>query len=121
MKTKKWYFPDMYYPAKSNGDEYVSHECFSILNCADITCSISITLYFEEQEPIELLPVTCSPRRTLHFRIDKAKTKNNTPVPQGIGYAGIVTCSNMDAIVQYTRVDTTQPQLALMTTMGYSM
>lgn len=117
----KWYLPDMYWPTASTGDEYVSHEAICVLNPASEPCRILITLYFENREPVELKPYTCQPRRTMHIRIDAAKDSSGLSVPRGEPYAAVIECSVSETVVQYTRVDTTQPALALMTTMAHPL
>ncbi len=117
MSKQEWYIPDMYWPAEDNGS-YVSHEAICVLNPGDEDCAIEITLYFEDREPVKCESVICPARRTNHIRTDVLKLEGGSPMPRGIGYAALVTCS-VPVIVQYTRVDTTQNPLALMTTMGY--
>lgn len=117
MGKTEWYIPDMYWPAVDQGD-YVSHEAICVLNPSEDDCVIDITLYFEDREPVKCERTVCAARRTRHIRTDVLKLEHGAPLPRGIGYAGLVTCS-VPVIVQYTRVDTTQIPLALMTTMGY--
>lgn len=117
MGKKEWYIPDMYWPAADHGD-YVSHEAICVLNPGDEDCVVDITLYFEDREPVKCERTICAARRTNHIRTDILKLDDGSALPRGIGYAGLVVCS-VPVIVQYTRVDTTQNPLALMTTMGY--
>ena len=117
----KWYIPDMYWPARSSGRDYVSHEAVCVLNPSGQPCKIRITLFFEDRDPAELETVVCSARRTVHIRMDAAKCTDGSAIPRGVGYAAIVDCDSGEAVVQYTRVDTTQPELALMTAMAHRM
>lgn len=89
-----------------------------VLNPNDTECAVDITLYFEDREPVKCESTICPARRTKHIRTDVLRLEDGSPLPRGVGYAGFVACS-IPAIVQYTRVDTTQNPLALMTTMGY--
>lgn len=115
----KYYIPDCFWPAEDNGS-YQSHEAISILNtsCHDIT--VVMTLYFEDREKLDqfLLPVPAE--RTIHFHTYKLKNKEGVGVPRGVGYAAVLE-SNTPIAVQYTRVDTTQKELALMSTMAVAM
>ena len=117
MGKKEWFIPDMYWPEKDAGD-YVSHEAICVLNTGDKDCIVDITLYFENKEPLVCQRCICPARRTNHIRTDILRLANGDPLPRGVGYAGYVRCSE-PVIVQYTRVDTTQNPLALMTTMCY--
>lgn len=117
MGKTEWFIPDMYWPETDQGD-YVSHEAVCVLNPGSEDCTVEITLYFEDREPLKCQPSFCAAGRTRHIRTDVLKLESGEPLPRGIGYAGLVRCS-VPVIVQYTRVDTTQNSLALMTTMGY--
>lgn len=117
MKNQKWYIADMFWPKADNG-AYISHEAISILNTGDEDCNIDITMYFMDQEPKKCRPFVCPARRTNHIRIDKIRYEDGSEVERGKGYAALVECS-VPAIVQYTRVDTTQSELGVTTTMAY--
>lgn len=117
---KTWLIPDLYWPADTHGNVYVSHEAICVLNVSRQPAQIQITLLYEDQEPVEGLCFTCGAMRTMHIRMDKVTTPDGSPLPQGIGYAAMLQ-SDVPVVVQYTRVDTTQPELALMTTMAYGL
>lgn len=107
--------PDCYWPSSKNGS-YVSHESICVLNVTDRPAHIKITLYFEDRDPIRGFSVTVGPERTSHIRMDKQVSETGETVPMDTPYAALVE-SDVDVAVQYTRVDTTQSELALMTTM----
>ena len=119
MNNTKWYISDMYWPKADNG-AYISHEAISILNTNDEDCEINITMYFMDAEPKKCLPFVCEARRTKHIRIDKIEYTDGGTVERGKGYAAVIECS-VPAVVQYTRVDTTQSELGVATTMAYPM
>ena len=50
--------------------------------------------------------------------MDRIKSKNGETVPRGVPYAVLVK-SNVPVVVQYSRCDTTQPELAFMAVMAY--
>ncbi len=116
---KNWVFADLYWPSVTNGDEYVSHESICVLNLTDTPAEIKITLYYEDRDPIKDLTFACGAQRGYHIRMDQVKLEDGASLPRGIGYAALVE-SNVPIVAQCTRVDTTQPELALMTTPGYS-
>ena len=107
--------PDCYWPSSKNG-EYVSHEAICILNVTDDPAVIDITLYFEDRAPVKGFRVCVASQRTNHIRMDKLVSETGETVPMDTPYATLIE-SNVDVAVQYTRVDTTQSELALMTTM----
>lgn len=112
MKT--WYIPDAYYPSSKNG-EYVSHEAVCLLNVGTEDAEVSMTLYFEDRDKMEGFVVKVPAERTVHCRMDKIKNGAGECVPTDTPYA-IMIKSEKDLTVQYTRVDTTQEQLAIATT-----
>ena len=115
--AKKWYIPDGFFPTTSNG-RYPSHEAICVLNTGHRDANIEIILYFEENKKMEGFHAICGPEKTNHIRLDKLKNSAGEGVPAGIPYALMVR-SDVDIIVQYSRMDTTQAEMALMTTMGY--
>jgi len=115
-----WLLPDMYWPEITSRGNYVSHESICVLNTSDEDCNIEIDLYYEDRPPIYGLLSKCAAKRTMHIRMDKLRDENGHRIPRGVPYAGVVRCS-IPAVVQYTRVDTTQSENALMTTLGFPL
>lgn len=115
-----WLIPDMYWPAVTCGNEYVSHEAICVLNTADSPANVSISLYYEDRPVIDLEPISCPGMRTSHLRMDNLLLSDGQHIPRGVGYAAVVQ-SDLPVVVQYTRLDTSQPELALMTTMGFAL
>lgn len=113
-----WIIPDMYWPAITSPGAYVSHESICVLNPSDVDCDIGIDLYFEDREPMRDLASGCGAARTRHVRMDTLLDPSGNHVPRGVPYAAVVRCS-VPVVVQYTRVDTTQSENALMTTIAY--
>lgn len=115
---KMWAFADLFWPKVDNGQDYVSHEAICVLNLSDQTANIDLAFYFEDREPIYHIHEMCAPRRTNHIRLDRLKDENGALLPRGVAYAAVL-ASDIPVVAQYTRVDTTQPELALMTSAGY--
>lgn len=116
--SKEWFIPDCYWPENTTPGAYVSHESICVLNPWDEDAQMVITLYFEDREPMKPFTAACAARRTHHVRMDRLKNAEGEPVPQGVPYAARIQ-SNVPVIVQYSRCDTTQSSLTLMTTVGY--
>lgn len=119
MKGKiNWVIPDGYIPEASEGS-LVSHEAICILNTNSEMAELKISIYFEDCEPLEGFTIRCLGKRTLHQRMDILSNHVGEKIPTGLPFAISVT-STIPVFVQYSRMDTGQSQLALMTTMGFS-
>lgn len=114
---KSWIIPDGFLQPKSTGDE-ISHEAVCVLNLTNQDAAITLTFYFEDQEPMDQFESFCGGQRTHHIRLDKLVDKNGEQVPRGVPYA-IKLDSNVPLVVQHSRLDTSQEALALFTTMAY--
>lgn len=114
-----WYIPDGYLPPLTPGQrERVSHESLCLLNATSREARVTLTFYFEDREPIRGIVLTLPPERTWHVRLDRPDQLGGYELPRGVPYALKVE-SDVPIIVQLSRMDVTQPNLALMTTMGY--
>lgn len=111
----KWFIPDCYWHSRSTGI-FPSHEAVCILNTNYTSATVNLTLYFEDREKLGGFSAEVPPERTLHIRLDKLVSREGIPIPQDTPYAMVIDCEQ-NITVQYTRVDTSQPAMALMTTM----
>jgi hypothetical protein len=112
-----WLIPDGYYPEHSSG-EFPSHEAICVLNSSPTDAEIEVTLYFEDRPKQGGFRATCPAERTKHIRMDRLQDGQGNGVPAGVAYAMLVQ-SNTEIVVQYSRMDTTQAAMALMTTIAY--
>ncbi len=115
---KVWYIPDGYIPPKSSG-ELESHESICVLNCNEETANLLITVYYEDRDPLENIAASVPGKRTSHIRTSSLQ-KDGQFIPKGVPYAMKVE-SDQPIIVQYSRLDATQPENALMTTIAYAL
>ncbi|CAM4242195.1 hypothetical protein FHS16_001333 [Paenibacillus endophyticus] len=115
---KQWYIPDGFIPPDSTG-ALVSHESVCVLNCSSEEARIRFTIYFEDREPLEDILVVVQGRRTKHIRTSSLM-KEGMPIPSGVPYA-IEVQSDIPIIVQYSRLDSTQAENTLMSTMAFPM
>lgn len=113
-----WYIPDGYLPPTSYPGSLISHEAVCVLNPGDTDATVRLTIYFEDRAPLRDLINHIPAERTLHIRLDKAEHTGGQALPTGVPYA-IKVESDVPIIVQHSRLDATQPALALFTTMGY--
>ena len=113
----EWIIADGYMSDTENGG-YVSHEAICVLNLSGSIAHISITVYFEDAEPLRGIRAICEPDRTNHIRLDKAVSEDGKTVPRNTPYAVLVE-SDVPIVVQASRLDVSQAEYSLMTTIAY--
>lgn len=114
----RWAIAEGYIPPGSTGSsrEMTSHEAACILNAGDRDAQIAITVFYKDREPAGPYRVTVPARRTLHLRFNDLKDPE--PIPEGTDYASVIE-SNVPVVVQHTRLDSRQAELALLSTVAY--
>jgi hypothetical protein len=112
-----WFVPDAYLPARGQGS-LVGHEAICILNTSEERAHVEIDFYFEDREPQLGIGLTVGPQRSLHVRTDQPAMLAGFEVPREVPYAMRIR-STIPIVVQYSRMDVTQPNLALMTCMAF--
>jgi hypothetical protein len=115
--AKVWAIPDGYLPAQSTGG-LQSHESTCVLNLGRRPATLELMVYFEDREPLGGFRVTCPAERTVHIRLDSLKNRKGQSIPTATPFA-LKIKSSSKVMVQHTRLDSTQPALALMTTMAF--
>ncbi len=118
LGAKTWYIPDCFWPEITNGQHYVSHEAICVLNPGKKDAKINLIFYFSDTQPLSGFTAECKAERTNHIRLDKIVNDQGRELPQGVAYAAVVK-SDQPVIVQYSRLDTTQAEMGLMTTMAF--
>ena len=119
MKTygkTTWLIPDCFLDPVSNGQ--VSHEAICVLNTSSEDAEIKLTLFFEDRDADFGFSSQCKAMRTHHIRLDKLRSSDGREIPRNLPYAMLVE-SSVPVVVQYSRLDTAQAELALMTTIAY--
>lgn len=116
---RRWAIAEGYIPPESHGPapELTSHETACILNAADTDACVTITVYFSDREPVEPYHITVPARRTLHLRFNDLNDPQ--PIPKGTDYASVIE-SDVPIVVQHTRLDSRQAELALLTTIAFA-
>jgi hypothetical protein len=112
-----WLIPDGYLPEASQGDQQ-SHEAICVLNSGTQDATLRITFYFEDRPPLRDVPVVVPAERTRHVRTDQPSQLGGNVLPRGVPYA-VRVASNHPVVVQHSRLDTSAPALALMTTLAH--
>ena len=112
-----WLMPDAFWAVKDNGD-YVSHEAVCVLNTGNVDADIKFTFYYEDRDPVCGFTSKCPANRTHHIRLDRIVDAEGNHIPRGIPYA-ILLQSSVPVVCQYSRCDTTQPELSFMGLIAY--
>jgi hypothetical protein len=115
---KVWAIAEGYIPEWSNGPEpeFTSHETFCILNTGDRDAHVTVTIFFSDNEPVGPYKVTVPARRTRHVRFNSLTDPQ--PIPPGTDYASLIE-SDVEIVVQHTRLDSRQAENALISTIAY--
>jgi hypothetical protein len=115
----RWAIAEGYIPAESTGSsrQMESHETACILNASDHDAHVEITLFFVDRDPVGPYRVTVAARRTLHVRFNDLKDPE--PVAKDTDFASVID-SDVPIVVQHTRLDSRQAELALLSTMAYA-
>ena len=114
---KTWLIPDTYLNSISK-NENISHESVCVVNTSDADAVIKLTLFFEDREKRDDFESFCGAGKTHHIRLDKIRSKNGEPIPRDVPYAILIE-SSVEIVVQYSRLDTSAVEMALMTTIAY--
>ena len=114
-----WLIPDGFMSDTQKGD-LVSHEAVCVLNLSGKDANVNITLYFENDEPMRGIHAVCKHERTNHIRLDKIRDAGGNGIPEGVPYAILIE-SDTPIVVQYSRLDTSAAEMALMTTIAYAV
>ena len=110
-----WAIAEGYIPGASTGAsrELRSHETACILNAGNEDAHVDITLFFADRAPARVQRIVVPARRTRHVRF------NDLGVPADTEYASVIE-SDVPIVVQHTRLDSRQAELALLTTTAYA-
>ncbi len=115
----RWAIAEGYIPGYGHGKapEFTSHETFCILNASDRDAQIGVTIYYTDREPVGPYRVTVPARRTHHVRFNDLSDPQ--PIPRDTPYASVIE-SDVPIVVQHTRLDSRQADLALLSTVAYA-
>jgi hypothetical protein len=116
--AKRWAIPEGYIPSYSHGSapEFTSHETVCVLNTANETAHVEITIYFSDREPVGPYRFSIPARRTRHLRFNEFEEPE--PIPKATDFASVIE-SDVPIVVQHTRLDSRQSETALLSTIAY--
>lgn len=115
---RRWAIAEGYIPGDSTGSGRAlqSHETACILNANQTPARISITVFFKDRDPVGPYRITVPALRTLHLRFNDLSEPQ--PIPRDTDYASVFE-SDVPVVVQHTRLDSRQRELALLSTIAY--
>jgi hypothetical protein len=116
---RRWAIAEGYIPGQGHGAgrAFESHETACLLNAGRRDAHVRITLYFRDREPVGPYRVTVAAQRTLHLRFNDLA--DPAPVPRDTDYASVIE-SDEPIVVQHTRLDSRQAELALLSTIAFA-
>ena len=80
--------------------------------------NIKLTIFFEDKEPLEGFTAVCKSRRTNHIRLDRIVNDKGEKIPKEVPYSVLVE-SDTEIVVQHSRMDVSQAEMTLMSTIAY--
>ena len=118
--ARTWLIPDAYLGSANTGGQPCSHEAICVLNTGEQAANLAITFYFADREPVGPIAIRVNARRSDHIRTDQPERFGGFAIPRDTPYA-IRVESDVPVTVQYSRLDVTQPNYALMTAIPYHL
>jgi len=115
-----WAIAEGYIPPASTGEsrEMTSHETVCILNASDVDARVEITVYFADRDPAGPYIFKVGAKRTRHLRFNDFK--DPAPIPVNTDFSSVIK-SDVPIVVQHTRLDSRQAELALLSTMAFPL
>jgi hypothetical protein len=119
LGRRRWAIPEGYIPGDSVSQDHalVSHETACLLNASERDAHVTITVMFEDRDPVGPYRFTLKGRRTLHLRFNDLT--DPAPIPRDTSYASVIE-SDVPIVVQHTRLDSRNPNIALLSTVAYA-
>ena len=116
--AKIWYFPDGYLPEKKSNGEMEAHEALMLFNTAEEDVKVELDIYFSDRPPVRAVKLTVPAERVQTSRLDHPDELNGAVIPPLTQYALRVRASH-PIVAQFGRLDTTQPNMAYYTGVGF--
>jgi hypothetical protein len=105
-------------PFRSTGREpdCTSRDELCFLNTGFAEAKVEVTLFYSDRDPVGPYKLTVPPRRVRRVRVNNLI--NPEAPPLDTDYGAIVE-SNVPIVLQFDRTDTSRPENAILTTMGF--
>ena len=114
---KIWLIPDCFLDSKSKNAS-PSHEAICVINTTERGAHMEFTFYYEDRPAVHGYTAECGAEMPHHVRMDKLTNADGVKLPRDTPYATLVE-SDTPIVVQYSRLDTSEVEMALMTTIAY--
>jgi hypothetical protein len=111
LGKKVWAFAAGRIPLHSTGSEpdFTSHDKIAILNTSDKTAEIKITIVYEDDRPVKDHAIKVLDRRIRKIKFNDLIDPLPIPLDKPFGF---ILTSDVNVIVQFTRMDTSSRQHA---------
>lgn len=118
LGQRTWVIAEGHIPGSGHGEgpALESHETACILNTSDTDAQVEITVYFTDREPVGPYRFTVPARRTRHQRFNDLTDPE--PIPRDTDFATVLQ-SDVPVVVQHSRLDSRQAELALLSTIAW--
>ena len=117
LGKKTWVFADGDLPP--HGDtEPLGHEALMVVNNGEKDAHLTLTLLFEDKEPVEGIHLTVPARRVNCFRMDYPVGEEQFQIP--FGQYAVILNSDLPVVCLYGRLDR-RPDVAYYPIAGYSI
>jgi hypothetical protein len=121
MKTghKTWVITGGHIPLLSTGTEpeFTSRDTICLLNTNKQEAKVSMMIYYEDEPPAGPYKIELAASCVRHIRFNDLV--DPLPIALDKKFAAVIEC-DMDIVVQFTRMDTSQDKLAGFITMAYA-
>jgi hypothetical protein len=119
LGKKRWAIAEGYIPEGSHGPgpAFTSHETACILNASSSDARVSITIFFSDRAPAGPYELVVPAQRTRHLRFNDLRDPES--IPLGTDYSSVIE-SDVPIVVQHTRLDSRQSELALLSTIAFA-
>jgi hypothetical protein len=117
--AKNWVFADGYLPKKTaSAGGLEAHEALMILNTGTTPANVKLDFYFDNKAPVKDIAITVPAERVICLRLDHPDEIGGGEIPPLTQYALRVR-SDVNIVVQFGRLDTTQSNLAYYINVGH--
>jgi len=108
-----WVIPGGHIPLGSTGPEpeFTSRDELFVLNSGDAEARLALTIFYADRDPTRPYELTVDPRRVRRVRFNDLIDPE--AIPLGVDF-GVLVESSVPIVVQFTRIDTSQPALAML-------
>lgn len=117
--ARVWYFPDGYLPKKTGRGAMESHEALMLFNAGGTPARVLLDFYFEDKPPVKGIPIAVGAERVKTLRLDNPRDLGGLKLPRLMQYSLRVR-SNVKIVVQFGRLDVTQPNLSYYVGVGFA-